>query len=97
VLSFGRIDKITIAGGYSGFVLVCGVVLQPIAGYRADSMLVKYVGGRRDMELWFAPIAGTSIVAPIRVLMPTLIGTLEIRADQFAMTLPSPAPNAPPR
>jgi hypothetical protein len=97
VLSFGRIDKVTIEHGYSGIVLVCGVVLRPIAGYRADSMLVKYVGGRRDMELWFAPIAGTSIVAPIRVLMPTLIGTLEIRADQFAMTISSPAPSASPR
>jgi hypothetical protein len=98
-LSFGRIDKVTIERGYSGFVLVCGVVLQPIAGYRADSMLVKYVGGRRDMELWFAPIAGTSIVAPVRVLMPTLIGTLEIRADQFAATVSqsSPPPNASPR
>ena len=82
-LSFKRIDKVKLDRGFSGFVLVCGVVLQPIAGYRADSMLVKYVAGRRAMELWFAPIAGTSIIAPIRVLMPTLIGTLEIQADQF--------------
>jgi hypothetical protein len=101
-LSFKRVDKIAIERGYSGFVLVCGVVLQPIAGYRADSMLVKYVARRRDMELWFAPIAGTSIMAPIRVLMPTLIGQLEILADQFdvAGTAPSsvtPAPSAPPR
>jgi hypothetical protein len=98
-LSFGRIDKVAIDRGYSGFVLVCGVVLQPIAGYRADSMLVKYVAGRRDMELWFAPIAGTSIIAPIRVLMPTLIGTLEIRADQFDTTVSpsSPTPSLSPR
>jgi hypothetical protein len=89
-LSFKRVDKIAIERGYSGFVLVCGVVLQPIAGYRGDSMLVKYVGGRRDMELWFAPIAGTSIIAPIRVSMPTLIGTLEIQADQFDILAPAP-------
>ena len=91
-LSFKRVDKIAIERSYSGFVLVCGVILQPIAGYRADSMLVKYVAGRRDMELWFAPIAGTSIIAPIRVTMPTLIGTLEIQADQFEMLAP-PAPS----
>jgi Protein of unknown function (DUF3108) len=94
-LSFKRIDKIAIERGYSGFVLVCGVVLQPIAGYRADSMLVKYVAGRRDMELWFAPVAGTSTVAPIRVLMPTLIGKLEIAADQFETT--ATPPETPPR
>jgi len=97
-LSFKRIDKVAIERSYSGFVLVCGVVLQPIAGYRADSMLVKYVGGRRDMELWFAPVAGTSIIAPIRVLMPTLIGTLEIKADQFdAGPLPLMPPGVAPR
>jgi hypothetical protein len=94
-LSFKRIDKVTIDRSYSGFVLVCGVILQPIAGYRADSMLVKYVAGRRDMELWFAPIAGTSIIAPIRVLMPTLIGTLEIQADHFDAAAIPPSPVTP--
>jgi Protein of unknown function (DUF3108) len=97
VLSFKRIDKVAIERSYSGFVLVCGVILQPIAGYRADSMLVKYVAGRRDMELWFAPIAGTSIIAPIRVLMPTLIGKLEIQADQFDAAATPPVPETPAR
>ena len=93
-LSYNRMDKVAIESGYSGPILVCGVVLQPIAGYRADSMTVKYIAGRRDMELWFAPIAGTSIMAPVRVLMPTLIGTLKIQADQFeaAASPLTPAP-----
>jgi hypothetical protein len=95
-LSFKRIDKVTIERGFSGPVLVCGVVLKPIAGYRADSTIVKYVAGRRNMELWFAPIAGTSIIAPVRVLMPTLIGTLRIQADQFEAGATSPAPVPPP-
>jgi hypothetical protein len=92
-LSFKRIDKIALKRGFPGLVLVCGVILQPIAGYRADSMLVKYVAGRRDLELWFAPIVGTSFIAPIRVLLPTLIGTLEIAAEQFdAVAVPSAVP-----
>ena len=99
VLSFGRMDKVAVERGYSGPILVCGVVLQPIAGYRADSMIVKYVAGRRDMELWFAPIAGTSIIAPLRVLMPTLIGTLKIQADQFeavaSAITPTPVETSP--
>jgi hypothetical protein len=94
-LSFKRLDKVTIERGFSGPVLVCGVVLKPIAGYRADSMIVKYVAGRRNMELWFAPIAGTSIIAPVRVLMPTLIGTLRIQADQFEAGATPPAPVTP--
>jgi hypothetical protein len=97
VLSFKRLDKVTLARGFTGLVLVCGVILQPIAGYRADSMLVKYVAGRRDLELWFAPIVGTPFIAPIRVLLPTLIGTLEIAASQFdAVAVPSAVPPASP-
>jgi len=98
VLSFKRLDKVRLAHGFSGPVLVCGVILQPIAGYRADSMLVKYVAGRRDLELWFAPIVGTSFIAPIRVLLPTLLGTLEIAAEQFdAVAMPSAVPPASPQ
>jgi len=100
-LSFKRIDKIKFEHGAIAAVLVCGVILQPIAGYRADSLLVKYVAGRRDSELWFAPIVGTDVVAPVRVVMPTLLGTLEIGATQFeAIATPpstSPAPPTPPQ
>jgi hypothetical protein len=94
VLAYVRLDKINTERGYSGPVLVCGAILQPIGGYRTDSMAVKYIAGRRDIELWFAPITGTSIMAPIQVLVPTLIGTLRIRAEQFkAVAIPaSPAP-----
>jgi len=93
-LSYAHMDKVAIDHGYSGPILVCGVVLQPIAGYRSDSMIVKYVAGRRNMELWFAPIAGTSVIAPVRVLMPTLIGTLKIQADRFE-AVAAPATRTP--
>ena len=93
-LAYKRVDKIVLDRSFSGIVLVCSVVLKPIAGYRADSMLVKYVAGRRDMELWFAPVSGTSVMAPIRVSMPTLIGTLEIQADQFDILPPLIQPPA---
>ena len=94
VLAYRRLDKINIERSYSGPALVCGAILQPIGGYRTDSMVVKYIAGRRDIELWFAPITGTSIMAPIQVLVPTVIGTLRIRAKQFeAIAIPaSPAP-----
>lgn len=94
VLSNGRVSKVEIERGYRGPALVCGVMLEPIAGYRADSMVIKYVARRRNMELWFAPIAGTSIVAPVRVLMPTLVGTLKIEADRFEATA-APVAHAP--
>lgn len=82
-MTFKRVDKVKLKQGYAGLVLVCGVALHPIAGHRADSVVVKYVAGRRDMEAWFAPIAGAGVIAPVRVMVPTLIGTLEVAADQF--------------
>jgi hypothetical protein len=99
-LSFKRLDRMKIDIGYAGPVLVCAVMLKPIAGYRADSMLVKYVGGQRDMEIWFAPIVGSNVIAPARLVMPTLIGTLEIAADRFEVTaikstVPAVTPGAP--
>jgi hypothetical protein len=86
VLSYLRRDRLTVKRGYVGAVLVCRLTLQPIAGYRAKSLLIKYVAGRKDMELWFAPLGGAQIMAPVRILMPTIIGTLEIAADQFEVT-----------
>ena len=94
-LSYKRTDRLTIKRGYAGPVLVCAVVLQPIAGYRADSMLVKYAAGQRGMEIWFAPIAGTHLIAPVRLLMPTMIGTLEISADRFEAIALKPNPASP--
>lgn len=95
-LSFMRIDRLTLKRSYSGPALVCQVILHPVAGYRPDSMLVKYVAGRRDMELWFAPINGTAVLAPLRVAMPTLVGTLKIEADRFDSAATSSPVSKPP-
>jgi hypothetical protein len=82
VLSFKRMEQIPDkAEGAS--VLVCNVILHPIAGHRANSMIMKYVAGRRDMEIAFAAIAGTRFLAPFRLSVPTLIGTMAISATSF--------------
>lgn len=67
----------------AGPVLVCNVILHPIAGHRASSMIMKYVTGRRDMEIAFAPIAGTNVLAPFRLMVPTLLGTMAVQAVSF--------------
>jgi hypothetical protein len=101
VLAYKRMDSVKNEHGYFGPVLVCGAILQPIGGYRADSMIVKYAAGKSDIEFWFAPITGTSVMAPIRMIVPTLIGTLKIQADQFEAValsaLDFTPPNASPR
>jgi hypothetical protein len=96
-LSYKRVDRVKIERDYVGPVLVCTVVLHPIAGYRADSLLVKYVSGRQGMEIWFAPMAGTALAVPVRLVMPTAVGTLEILADRFEATTLTPANTGAPK
>ena len=92
VLSYKRIDKVKMARGYAGAVLVCGVVLRPIGGYKTDSLLVRYLAGKDDLEMWFAPVKGVPFMAPVRALMPTLIGTMDINANEFFVRKTEPAP-----
>jgi hypothetical protein len=35
------------------------------------------------MEIWFAPIAGTRVVAVIRISVPTTFGTAALAATRF--------------
>jgi hypothetical protein len=95
-LTYKRSENIEVVRGYSGPALVCGVVLHPLGGYRPDSLLVRYLAGKNDLELWLAPIAGVSVLAPVRALMPTLVGTMDISADEFVeRKLPAVAPVKP--
>jgi Protein of unknown function (DUF3108) len=82
VLSFKRIEDIR-DKQLPGRVLVCNVILHPIAGHRASSMITKYVADRRDIEISFAQIAGTAVLAPFRLMVPTLIGTMAVQAASF--------------
>jgi hypothetical protein len=97
VLSYNRVDTMKVERGYAGRVLVCGVVLRALAGYDPDSLLVKYLAGKTDLELWFAPVAGAGVIAPVRAVMPTLIGTLELRAIGFEPAGPQAASGPQPQ
>lgn len=90
-LSFKRTEKMR--GNEP--VAVCNVALRPIAGHRADSMIMKYVAGRRDIELAFAPITGTRFLAPLRLSVPTLVGTMAIQATSFEVSQIAARPASP--
>jgi hypothetical protein len=94
-LSFKRLDAAKAEKGYQGPVVVCAIAFQAISGHRADSPLVKYLAGGRDMELWLAPIAGTRLLAPFRLSIAGMLGDMIIRADRFETGYgPDPITNA---
>ncbi len=90
LLSYKRMDRLKLDRGYYGPALVCAVVLHPIAGYRPDSLLVKYVGGRSGLEIWFMPIEGTPIILPGLLKMPTGVGTMQIEGELLDRTVLRP-------
>jgi hypothetical protein len=46
----------------------------------------------RDTELWLAPIAGTRLMVPYRVTLPTPFGQGVLEATQFVTIPQSPRP-----
>lgn len=82
-LEYKRMETVKTEKGYRGPVVVCAVYFTPIAGYVPDRVAIKYVVAQRDMEIWFAPIAGTRVLAPYRISIPTPLGTGLIEATEF--------------
>ena len=85
-LSFRRNDKAMPEKGYTGPALVCAVKFTPIAGHRASSPLLTFLIEGRDIEIWFVPVAGTRVLAPVRLSIASGIGTMLLRADNFETT-----------
>jgi hypothetical protein len=82
-LSFKRMDQVRAERGYEGPVVVCMVSYQPLAGHRPDRPATRQLMQTRDLDIWFAPIAGTRVLAPFRISIPTLFGTAVLEATQF--------------
>jgi Protein of unknown function (DUF3108) len=82
-LAFKGMQQVKADKGYEGPAVVCMVVYQPLAGHRPDRPAVRQLAESRDMDIWFAPIAGTRFLAPFRISLPTVIGMAVLQADQF--------------
>src|ERR1700692_85857 len=82
-LDFKRMETVKAEKGYQGPVVVCAVYFVPIAGYIPDRPVIKYLAAQRNIEIAFAPVAGTRILVPFRMVIPTPLGTAMLEATQF--------------
>lgn len=80
---FKRIETVKAERGYQGPAVVCALYFQPISGYVPDRAAVRYLVELHDAEVWLAPIAGTRVLVPFRVAMPTPLGQGILQAKQF--------------
>jgi len=86
LMTFKRMEKVKADKGYQGPALVCTVLFRPVAGYFREKSAIKYLVDQRDMEMWLVPIAGTRVLVPFRVSVPTPIGSAVLQASQFVTT-----------
>jgi hypothetical protein len=89
-LDFKRMDTVKAEKGYRGPVVVCAIYFAPIAGYIPDRAAIKYLAAQRNIEVWFAPIAGTRVLVPFRMTVPTPLGTAMLEAVDFVTTATPP-------
>jgi hypothetical protein len=82
-LDYKRMEHVRAEKGYSGPVVVCAVYFTPVAGYIPDRAAIRYLAAQRNIEAWFAPIAGTRILVPFRMMIPTPLGMGVLEATQF--------------
>jgi len=88
-LDFKRMETVKAEKGYRGPVVVCAVYFTPVAGYIPDRAVIKYLTAQRNIEIAFAPIAGTRILVPFWMKVPTPLGQAMLEATQF-VTVASP-------
>ena len=82
-LDFKRMETVKAEKGYRGPVVVCAVYFTPVAGYIPDRAVIKYLSAQRNIEIAFAPVAGTRVLVPFRMVIPTPLGTGVLEATQF--------------
>ena len=82
-LDFKRMEAVKADKGYRGPAVVCAAYFTPVAGYIPDRPVIKYLSAQRDIEITFAPIAGTRVLVPFRFRIPTPLGMAMLEASQF--------------
>jgi hypothetical protein len=82
-LDFKRMETVKADKGYYGPAVVCSVYFTPVAGYIPDRPVIKYLAAQRNIEIAFVPVAGTRILVPFRMVIPTPLGTAMLEATSF--------------
>ena len=82
-LDYKRMEMVKADKGYHGPGVVCAIYFTPVAGYIPDRPVIKYLTAQRNIEVTFVPLAGTRILVPFRMLVPTPLGTAMLEATQF--------------
>ena len=80
-LDYKRMETVKAEHGYHGPAVVCAIYFTPVAGYIPDRPVIKYLASERNIEIAFVPIAGTRVLVPFRMTIPTPFGPGDAGSD----------------
>jgi hypothetical protein len=89
-LDYKRMENVKAERGYHGPAVVCAVYFTPVAGYIPDRPVIKYLATQRGIEIAFVPVAGTRILVPFRMTIPTPFGPAVLEATSFVTSAAPP-------
>jgi len=89
-LDFKRMETVKAEKGFHGQAVVCAVYFTPVAGYIPDRPVIKWLAAQRNIEIAFVPIAGTRVLVPFRMTIPTPFGPAMLEATSFFTTATPP-------
>ena len=89
-LDFKRMEMVKAERGYHGQALVCAIYFTPVAGYIPDRPIIKYLAAQRNIEIAFVPIAGTRVLVPFKMTIPTPFGPAVLEATSFTTSATPP-------
>jgi hypothetical protein len=89
-LDYKRMETVRAERGYRGPALVCAIYFTPVAGYIPDRPVIKYLATERRIEIAFVPIAGTRVLVPFRMTIPTPFGPAMLEATSFVTSAMPP-------
>ena len=89
-LDFKRMENVKAERGYHGPAVVCAIYFTPVAGYIPDRPVIKWLASQRNIEIAFVPVAGTRILVPFRMTIPTPFGPAMLEATSFVTSAMPP-------
>lgn len=72
------------AKGFKGLAYVCKFMYVPVAGHKEGHKSVEIMRKNNKMEIWLAPISGTSIYTPIKIDVGSPVGRFVAYPKQFS-------------
>ncbi len=93
-LSFKETRDVSIPGDAAEPILVCKLVLMPLAGQQVKSPILDYLVKGQEIEVSLKPIAQAHILVPVGAAIPMLVGTLHVDPEHVSIDMSDRASGA---